>query len=61
MKKSNVMREAITHPIVKNKIDTVNKTDKSQASKTVKDISFRNESDKSRLLDKSRSTQRTES
>ena len=30
--KPNLVGEAITHPIAKNKIDTVNKTDQSQAS-----------------------------
>ena len=32
--KPNVVDEAINHPIAKNKIDTVNETDKPQASKT---------------------------
>ena len=31
--KPNLAEEAITHPISKNNIDTVNKTDKPQASK----------------------------
>ena len=64
--KLNVMKEAITHPIATNKIDTVNETDKPQASKSKKDKFISNESDKSisldksKSLDKSRSTQDTE-
>ena len=48
------MEEAITHPIAKNKIDTVNETDKPKASKSNKDKSTSNEPDKCRSLDKSR-------
>ena len=48
--KPNVMKEAITHPISKNKIDTVNKTDKPQAYKSKKDKPIRNKSHKGRLF-----------
>ena len=48
--KSNVVEEATTHPIAKNKIDTVNKTYKPQASKSKKYNSIRNESNKGRSL-----------
>ena len=41
--KSNVVEEAITHTIAKNKIDTVNETDKPQAYKSKKYKSIRNE------------------
>ena len=58
--KPNVVKEAITIPIAKNNIDTVNKTDKSRASKRKKYQSISNKSDKDKSLDKSRSTQRTE-
>ena len=53
--KPNVVKKAITPPIAKNKIDTVNETDKPQASKSKKDKSTSNESDKGSSLDKSRS------
>ena len=54
------MKESITPPIAKKNIDTVNKTDKSKASKRKKDkSSSSNKSDKGKSLDKSRSTQRT--
>ena len=56
----NVVDEAITHPIEKNKIDTVNETDKPQASKSKKYKSINNKSNKGRSLDKSRASQRTE-
>ena len=59
-KKPKVVKEAITHPITTNKIDTINERDKRQASQSKKDKSTRNKSNKSRSLDKSRSTQRTE-
>ena len=42
-KKCNVVDKAITHHKKKNKIDTVNKTDKTQASKSKKDKSIINE------------------
>ena len=45
------MEEAITCTIVKHKIDTVNETDKPQASKSKKDKSIRNKSNKGRSLD----------
>ena len=41
-KKPNVMKEAITTPISKKKISTVNKTEKSQASNKTVDIYSRN-------------------
>ena len=44
--KPNVVKEAITTPISKNIIDTVNKTDNSQASNKTIDIFSRNKSDK---------------
>ena len=53
--KPKVVKESTTLPIAKNKIDTVNKTDKPQASKSKKDKSIRNKSDKDRSLGKSRS------
>ena len=59
-KKPNVVKESITPPLKKKKIDTFNKTDKSQASNKTVDTSRRNKSDKGKSLDKSRSTQRTE-
>ena len=64
--KPNVVKGAITHPIAKNKIDTVNETEKTWASKSKKDKPISNKLDKSRSLvkssslDKSRSSQRTE-
>ena len=58
--KPNVVREAITSPIAKKKIDTVNKTEKSQASNKTVDTSSSNKSDKGKSLDKSMSTQRTD-
>ena len=55
------MKESITPPILaKKNIDTVNKTEKSQAcNKRVYTLSS-NKYDKRKSLDKSRSTQRTE-
>ena len=53
------MKVAITYPIAKKKIDTVKKTDKSQASNKTLDTPISNESGKVKSLDKSRSTQRT--
>ena len=41
--KPNVVDEAIIHPIAKNKIDTINETEKPQAPKSKKDKSIRNE------------------
>ena len=58
--------KAITHHKGKNKIDAINETEKPQASQSKKDKSIRNESnkgislDKSRSIDKSRDSQRTE-
>ena len=54
------MKESITPPIAKNNIDTVNKTDKSQASNKKVDTSSSNKYYKGKSLDKSRSTQRTD-
>ena len=51
-KKPNVVKEAITRTIAKNKIDTVNETDNPQSSKSKKDKSVSNKSDKVRSLDK---------
>ena len=64
--KCNVVEKSITHHKGKNKIDAINEIDKPQASQSKKYKSIRNESDKvisldkSRLLDKSRASQRTE-
>ena len=58
--KPNVVKEAITPPITKNNIDTVNKTDKSEAFNKKVYTSSINKSDKGKSLDKSKSTQRTE-
>ena len=63
---TNVVKEAITHLIPKNKVDTVNEINKPQASENKKDKPISNKSDKGRSfdksisLDKSKSTQRTE-
>ena len=57
--KYNVVKEAITPPIAR-KIDTVNKTDKSQASDKTVDTSSSNKSEKGKSLDKSKSTQITD-
>ena len=59
-KKPNVVKEAINHYIEKKNIDTVNITEKLQASKRNQDKSISNKSDKGKSLDKSSSTQRTE-
>ena len=59
--KYNVVEEAITPPISeKNKIDAVNKTDKSQASNKTVVTPKSNKTDTVKLLYKSRSTQRTD-
>ena len=59
--KPNVVKEAITPPISeKKKIDTVNKTEKSQASNKTVDTPKSNKTDTVKSLDKSRSTQRTD-
>ena len=50
--KPNVVDKLITYPISKNTIDTVNKKDKPQASKSKKDKSIINKSNKGILLDK---------
>ena len=56
--KPNVVKEAITHPISeKKKIDTVNKTEKSQESNKKVDTPIINKTDKVKSLDKSRSKQ----
>ena len=50
--KPNVVKDTITATISKNNIDTVNKTEKSQASNKTVDTYSSNKSDKSRSLDK---------
>ena len=60
-KKPNVAKESITTPISgKKKIDTVNKTEKSQASNKTVDTPKSNKTDTVKSLDKSRSTQITD-
>ena len=60
-KKPNVVEEAITPPISsKNKIDTVKRTEKSQASNKAVETPKRNKTDKVKSIDKSRSTQITD-
>ena len=55
-----MVEEAITPTISeKNKIDTVNKTEKSQASNEAEDAPKSNKNDKVKSLDKSGCTQRT--
>ena len=55
------MKEAITPPILtKTNIDTVNKTEKSQAPNKKVDTPRINKTDKVKSIDKSRSTQRTD-
>ena len=58
--KPNEVKVTITPPIVKNNIDAVNKTEKSQAYNKKLDTPIRNKSDKGKWLDKLRSTQRTD-
>ena len=59
--KQNVVEEPITPPISeKKKIDTVNKTEKSQASNKTLDKPKSNKNDTVKPLDKSRSTQITD-
>ena len=53
--KQNVVEKSITHHKGKNKIDTINETDKPQASQTKKDKSISNESNKGMPLNKSSS------
>ena len=55
-----MVKESITPTIGKNNIDTVNKTEKSQASNKKVDTSISNKSDKSNSFDKSRSNQITD-
>ena len=55
-----MVKEAIAHPIATDKIDTVNETEKPQASKSKNNKSISNKSEKSRSLDKSSSTQGNE-
>ena len=52
--KPYVLKEAITPPIAKNKIYTVNKTEKSQACNKTVDKSSSNKSDKGNKVNKSR-------
>ena len=54
--KPNVVNKAITHPIAKNKIDSINETDKLQASQSEKYISISYESNNGISLDKSRAS-----
>ena len=57
----NVVKEYITPPISeKRKIDTFNKTGKSQASNKTVDTPRSNKTDKVKVIYKSRSTQRTD-
>ena len=56
--KPHVVKEDITHYIEKNNIDTVNKTEKQQASKGKKCKSISNKLDKVQSLHKSRSTKK---
>ena len=57
----NVFKESNTCPIsTKKKIDTVNKTDKSQSSNKTVDTPKPNETYKLKSIDKSRSTQITD-
>ena len=58
--KYNVVKEAITPPIAKKKINKVNKTEKTQASNKTVDTSRSNKYYKGESLDKQRSTQRTD-
>ena len=58
--KQYVVEEAITPPISEKKIDTVNKTDKSQSSNITVDTPKSNKTATFKSLDKSRSTQRTD-
>ena len=53
--KRNVVKTAITHHKGGNKIDTVNETDKPQASKIKRDKYISNESNKDVALEKYRS------
>ena len=58
--KPNLVEEVITYPIsVKKKIDTVNKTEKSQTSKKQSLPPKKAKTDTLNSIDKSRSTQRT--
>ena len=55
------MKEAITPPIsAKKKIDTVNKTEKSQAPNKAVDATKSNKTDKVKSINKSRSNQITD-
>ena len=59
--KPNVAEKSITPPIsAKKKIYTFNKTEKSQASNKTVDTHKSNKTDKVKSIDKSRSTQRTD-
>ena len=58
--KPYVAKEDITTHIAERKIDTVNKIEKSQALNKKIDTSSSNKPDKGRWLDKSRSTQTTD-
>ena len=56
--KHNGVDKSIIHCMVKNKIDAMNETDKSQAYQSKKDKSISNESKKVISLDKSRASQK---
>ena len=58
--KPNVVKESITPPISGKKIDTVNRTDRSNASNKTVDTPKSNKTDKVRSIDKSRSTRITD-
>ena len=56
-----MVKKGIAPPIsAKNEIDTVNKTEKSQASSKTVDTPKSNKTDNDKSIDKSRSTQRTD-
>ena len=59
-KKPNVVKESITPPISGKKNDTVNITEKPQASNKTVDTPRRNKTDKVKSIDKSRSTKITD-
>ena len=59
--RQNVVEEAMTPPISsKKEIDTVNKTEKSQAANNTEDKPKRNKTNTIKSLDKSRSIKRTD-
>ena len=58
--KCHVVEKSITHHKGKNTIDAINEIDKPRASQSKEDKSIRNESNKGMSLEKSTSSQRTE-